>query len=401
GGKTEGEFKITDFSLAALRDTPKLTHHEAIVGTPAYMSPEQAAGGNPDERSDLFSLGVVLYEAATGENPFLDKSVLDTLRNVREHEPKFDHTALGELPKDSLDLLQKLLAKESRERPESASLALAFLGEHVTVPVEKRRMTSRDWKYLGVGLAVLIIWLLMMIFWPLGKEKESASQKNIAATQDTIRPNEEPAAGVPDQSKQLQIISPTESEPKLPSIKPKSLPEEKEYTLKSAPTPADTTLASAAITADSTNLLLITEPWAHIFIDDAQQGTTPLSEPLRLPAGRHELLLRNPAYPLVRIPLNLTQAEEQRNIRLADYSTLVRVQVEPWGELYLDGEHIGTTPLPRPLFVSPGKHTLRASHPQFSGLQRDFSAAAGETLSITMNFTTGHATLKPPEKNRP
>ena len=64
-------YKITDFSLAALRDAPRLTHHEAIVGTPAYMSPEQAAGGVPDERSDLFALGVVLYEAATGDNPFL------------------------------------------------------------------------------------------------------------------------------------------------------------------------------------------------------------------------------------------------------------------------------------------------------------------------------------------
>ncbi|MFZ5433875.1 MAG: serine/threonine-protein kinase, partial [Calditrichota bacterium] len=93
-----GIYKITDFSLAALRDAPKLTHHEAIVGTPAYMSPEQAAGGLPDERSDLFSLGVVLWEAATGKNPFIAPTMLETLQNIREREVACDEQALSGIP---------------------------------------------------------------------------------------------------------------------------------------------------------------------------------------------------------------------------------------------------------------------------------------------------------------
>ena len=92
-------YKITDFSLAALRDQPKLTHHEAIVGTPAYMAPEQASGAQPTEQSDLFAVGVILYEAATGGNPLIGETMLDTLRRIRESEISLPRRQLRIFPR--------------------------------------------------------------------------------------------------------------------------------------------------------------------------------------------------------------------------------------------------------------------------------------------------------------
>ena len=77
---------LTDFGLAKARDDVHLTRDGMTPGTPIYMSPEQAKGESVDERSDLFSLGTVLYTAATGTCPFEGDSVYATIKNVCESE---------------------------------------------------------------------------------------------------------------------------------------------------------------------------------------------------------------------------------------------------------------------------------------------------------------------------
>jgi eukaryotic-like serine/threonine-protein kinase len=140
---------------------------------------------------------------------------------------------------------------------------------------------------------------------------------------------------------------------------------------------------------DSVNLWLTTEPWANVFLDGVQLGTTPLNSALRVPGGSQTLILRNPAFPPISLSLNLNQAESRAEVKLAEHAALLRVAVEPWGELYLDGEHLGTTPLAQPLFVSAGRHTERITHPQLAALQQDFSAAAGDTLAVTVDLAHG------------
>ena len=80
--------KITDFGLAHAADEDSLTPSGFIAGTPAYMSPEQANGKRVDHRSDLYSLGSVLYALSTGQPPFRGRTTIEVLQAVREDTPR-------------------------------------------------------------------------------------------------------------------------------------------------------------------------------------------------------------------------------------------------------------------------------------------------------------------------
>jgi serine/threonine protein kinase/predicted negative regulator of RcsB-dependent stress response len=116
-----GEIKITDFGISRVSDLTRLTHSGEVLGTPAYMSPEQAEGKNIDERSDLFSTGVVLYEMLTNHNPFIAENPSITLLNIIRCDPKpiFDlNPAVSFRIENFVD---KLITRAAGERVQSAS----------------------------------------------------------------------------------------------------------------------------------------------------------------------------------------------------------------------------------------------------------------------------------------
>jgi serine/threonine-protein kinase len=84
----DGRPRIADFGLATVEGIESLTRTGPIIGTVGYMSPEQVEGNRVDERSDLFSLGVVLYEAVTGRAPFKRVSDMATLKAITEDAPE-------------------------------------------------------------------------------------------------------------------------------------------------------------------------------------------------------------------------------------------------------------------------------------------------------------------------
>jgi len=117
----EDKVKVLDFGLAKAVGGEDLDQHSTItepgrvIGTPAYMSPEQARGKPTDKRSDIWSFGCVLYEMLSGRVPFKGETISDTLANILEHEPNWQ--ALPEsMPANIQALLRHCLTKDPRRR---------------------------------------------------------------------------------------------------------------------------------------------------------------------------------------------------------------------------------------------------------------------------------------------
>jgi len=123
--------KITDFGLAKAVDDARLTQQGEIIGTPLYMSPEQARGAALDQRSDLFSLGTVLYTLCTGVQPFRAAKVLGVLKRVCEDTPRPIREVNPNIPDFLSAIVHKLLAKDPGERFQTAAEVAGLLKGHL------------------------------------------------------------------------------------------------------------------------------------------------------------------------------------------------------------------------------------------------------------------------------
>jgi len=123
--------KITDFGLARGVDDASLTQTGLIAGTPAYMSPEQATGQRVDARSDLFSLGSVLYALCTGQVPFAAGSSLGVAKKVCEETPRPIAELNPAIPPWLSKIVERLHAKDPAKRFQSAEEVAGLLGSYL------------------------------------------------------------------------------------------------------------------------------------------------------------------------------------------------------------------------------------------------------------------------------
>ncbi|MCC7338169.1 MAG: serine/threonine protein kinase [Pirellulaceae bacterium] len=170
----EGGFRIliTDFGLARALDDATLTGSGLLAGTPQYMSPEQARGAELDHRTDIYSLGAVLYAMATGRPPVRGASTLDVLRRIAEEQP---HSIVEINPTYPLwyqRLVQLLMTAKAAERIQSAeqvaelvrgALAHARAPTHVALPAALRTPKLR-WLKRTVSVALLLLCLTLAIY---------------------------------------------------------------------------------------------------------------------------------------------------------------------------------------------------------------------------------------------
>jgi serine/threonine-protein kinase len=178
---------LTDFGLARAADDVTLTRWGIVAGTPQYMSPEQARGEPLDARSDLFSLGCVLYEMATGVSPFRTESVMATMRRLVDDAPQAMHALNPEFPPWFIAIVDRLLEKDPARRFNSAAEVsqllencLAHLQQPAVVPLHASLApyACRNFKFSRKGvllmLSALAAALLGIMLW------QSSNPPNIA-----------------------------------------------------------------------------------------------------------------------------------------------------------------------------------------------------------------------------
>ncbi|MCA9130216.1 MAG: serine/threonine protein kinase [Planctomycetales bacterium] len=179
--------QITDFGLARAVDDASVTRSGVISGTPQYMSPEQARGESIDHRSDLFSLGSVMYFMLVGRSPFRAETTMGVLDRINNDEPRSPREVRSEIPEWLEAIVLRCLQKDPNKRFQSASelfelleSALAHLQKPCSVPapatknLSKRSVGShgriRNWKRWLIGslLGAFAIWAASVILLETG-----------------------------------------------------------------------------------------------------------------------------------------------------------------------------------------------------------------------------------------
>jgi len=286
-----GGIKLMDFGIARQTSMRDLTQVGAGVGTPAYMSPEQIMGDGLDGRTDIWSLGIVLYQMLTGEKPFQQDSSQSVLQKIRAHRPPPPRHKAPDVPRELERIVLRCLGKLPRDRyPVAQQLALAlerFLSARLDVPHNiylvrwleslgeitssqaraalpsegtavalpgKRRVRSYSGRWLGLppvgwvaavsAAGFLSLLAVVLLFWPHGSSGGHDAPRR-------LRPGQA-----------------------LPGAK----------------------AGSVARSARRGGLRVVAHPWAYVAVDGARCCTTPQAKPIELDVGTHEVVFEHPRY---------------------------------------------------------------------------------------------------------
>ncbi|HPG39633.1 MAG TPA: serine/threonine-protein kinase [bacterium] len=384
------QVKIADFGLALIKDDINQTRQDSIVGTPGYMSPEQIMGDDLTPASDLFSLGIAGYELFTGNNPFLGKDAGATINNILACDVVTSLDAETGIPAQVRDIFKLLLHKNKSKRPVSAQdlLPRFNIGDnHTTAVPAKASVQRKSGKYyFAFILPVLLLFVIIIVFTQTKDINKHDDQTVIIQDSTRTSADSQRTITVADYNNTI------ENDNKLTAgLKTKSpVPE---------PAPGSMPNNNQLLPDLPGKLFIQCLPWADVFIDDEKIETTPVDEHINIEAGFHELVLQHPDYPPVSRKLTVKPGEVITvSVNLDTLVGYLLCRVYPWGNVYVDNNFIGQTPLQRPVCLLTGRHVLTLKNDNFGKFDDYITIAKMETLKYKFNF---ERLIKPDDSVKP
>jgi serine/threonine-protein kinase len=293
--------KVLDFGVAiAMVTAGEAEHKRQLIGTPNYMSPEQALGRKIDARSDVFSIGTILYELLAHRRAFEGKTIEETLALVVTCKPAPLAELRPELPRALIDIVERALAREPEDRYQTAGelrneLAV-FAGQRPAPTTRGRGATVRThrggfkglldrWEWSRDALAAGAGMLLLGILWfvlSAGDREQTTTQAAAPAPAPrpiAVAPPPQPAAN----------DTPKASAAPAGEARPRSALE--------ARRPRETKANSAPAAPANGTVTLAIAPWGEVVVNGTTQGVSPPLTKLALAPGLHTIEVRNGAAP--------------------------------------------------------------------------------------------------------
>ncbi len=362
------QLKIVDFGLAFVQNDNNLTHKSTIVGTPSYMSPEQIRGEALSPQTDLFATGTVALELFTGRNPFLGKNINETINKILNFEEDSIEKDTELLDEDIKQAIRLMLKKSTTKRAKTALEVLQIMGvdknsikglasisddELVKYVLKNSKITKK----ILVILLPIIIMLVGAGIWIYNIELKG----DVSAS----------TPGISDSKGFIELMPLSDQFVKY----------DKKLYEKTQP-----------INSNSNDLLagrlyVESKPWADVYIDGKKVDQTPLTSYIQLKPGKYNLKLVHPNYPSYTKRITITnQNIESVKIDFDDKVGFLDCKINPWGNVFVDGELKGTTPLRDPVILFPGTHELKVTNPQYGDFEQKIKITAKETYPFKLNF---------------